>query len=160
MATTESESPALEVLAQLQLDLDGHVATLTGSGEDLVLVASDPAALLDQLATAAIPVGVGQVDGPRALGLVADILGQAGLRLTVQGPNGTLVTLGRGQASYLGRLLTGSERAQPGTVRSLAPLVRAIAVQRLGRERLLGIAGLVAVILALASLRRKSDLRR
>jgi hypothetical protein len=54
---------------------------------------------------------------------VADRLSRHGLTLTITGPGGPVVHLGEGAASWFGRAVTGSSAVQPGTVRSLAPLV-------------------------------------
>lgn len=151
---------AVEVEADLRLDVDGHAATLIGSGADLTLFCAEPSALLGQLSYAPVPVGVGRVDGPRTLGRAAAALDRAGLRLSVTGPGGAVLVLGRGQDSRVGRLVTGSRRARFGSTRALRPVVAAEVVRRAqrvpGRAVLGGLALLAAaVVIARPAIRRR-----
>lgn len=145
-----SPSHAVVVEADLRLELDGHAATLTGSGTDLTLHCAEPAALLGQLSFAALPSGVDRIDGPRSLGRAADGLYRAGLRLSVTGPDGAVLVLGRDQDSRLGRLATGSRRARFGSTRTLRPVVAAEVIRRVqrrpGRSVLGGLALLAAAV--------------
>lgn len=120
---TQPHVGRLAVAADLQLEVDGTAATLTGDGDHLVLRSDSPAALWDAISGAALPAGIGRVDGPRAVGLVGDALRESGLRLDVDGPHGTLARLGAGVDSRLGRVSTGSRAVQPGSPSALAPLV-------------------------------------
>src|SRR4051794_36142128 len=90
----------LHVVADVAVSVDGATATLTGSGADLRLESPDPAGLLDAVAHAELPAAVGRVDGPRALGRVADQLAAVGLTLTVAGPQGDVLSMGDAGGSW------------------------------------------------------------
>lgn len=113
----------LRIDADLHLRIDGRTATLTGDGQRLELKTEAPEAIWAALTGAALPAGLGRVQGPRAVGRFADQLTRHGLALTITGPGGPVVYLGEGAASRLGRAVTGSGAVHAGTVRSLAPLV-------------------------------------
>lgn len=158
---TADPAPRLRVDADLSLDLQldpqphtaGVAARLTGSGDRLVLESQDPVATWDAVTGAALPTGVAGADGPRAVGRLGDALSDAGLRLDVRGPRGSIARLGDGVDSPLGRLATGSRRVAPGTPSALGPLL----VARLRQERAAraAAAGVVALVLVLAARRRR-----
>ncbi len=140
----------LEVDADLTLEIDGVGATLRGHGQDIVLESADPAALLASLSYAALPVAVGRIDGPRSLGRVADLLNDEGLQLTVTGPAGPVLAMGRGARSSFGRIVTGSAFVRPGAVSVVRPLVLAEGRRRAAvvvRGRVGAVAGGSAVAL-------------
>ncbi|BEP12407.1 hypothetical protein acdb102_07180 [Acidothermaceae bacterium B102] len=136
----------MEVRADLTLEVDGVVSTLTGSGRDLVLHSADPAGILEALSYAALPASVGRIDGPRALGRVADALQEQGLRIDLTGPDGVYLRLGRGAQSRLGEVVTRSSFVQPGTVSAVRPLVGAELGRRLKRPA--GVAAVSASVIA------------
>jgi hypothetical protein len=127
--------PTVHVAADLRFEIDGATATVSGAGSDITVQCSDPARLLASISGAQLPVGVSRVDGPRALGRAADALGSAGLQLTVSGPDGAVLTLGRDARSSVVRVVTGSARVQPGAWVATRPLLRAALVARLARLR-------------------------
>src|SRR5690349_17840625 len=97
----QAGSSRLAVDANVQIVTDGHEATLTGSGQWLRLESRSPAALWAGLNQAALPAGFAGLNGPRAIGRLADQLASVGLTLTVAGPAGDLVHIGSGAASSL-----------------------------------------------------------
>ncbi len=120
---------SLTVEADLALVIDGHRATLTGSGGRLRLEADAPAALWAAMNSASLPAGLGRLSGPRAIGNVADQLAGQGLEFSVVGPSGELVRLGRNSSSRIGRLATGSSAVRFGSVRAVVPVLGALARQ-------------------------------
>lgn len=113
----------LDVTADLVLTVDGQHARLTGSRSDLRLTASDPVALWRSAASVPWPTGITVGSGPRALGALAGVLGDAGVHLDVTGPQGRVAELGRGVDSALGGGLTGSRRVRFGSPRTLVATV-------------------------------------
>ena len=113
----------LSVRADLRLTVDGTDATVSGDGDRLVVTAEDPAALWDAVAGAVLPADVAGVGGVRSAGRAADALRAAGLRLEVRGPHGSVVQLGSGVRSGVGRVVAGSSAVSPGSARTVAPLV-------------------------------------
>ena len=111
--------PAVRVLADLRLESDGQRAHLVGDGTALVLHTDNPMRFWSEINEAALPPGVGRVNGPRALGRAADVLADAGLTVDVTGPDGMLVRLGGATGSPFGRLSTGSSAVQFGSPRLL-----------------------------------------
>lgn len=140
----------LDVTADLTLDVDGVAAHLTGSGSRLVLTSSHPERVLDAAVASQLPAAVGRVDGPRAVGRLADMLREAGVRLEVRGPQGTVAAIGDDVRSLTGRVLTGSDAVAVGGPRALATLVWR------GRRRqvLQGAGGVVVLGVALRALSR------
>lgn len=124
-----SDGRRLHVVADLRVDCDGRSAHLTGSGSELRLVSDHPAEMWDAISTAALPSSVGSVNGPRAIGRLADQLRAVGLRFVVVGPKGELVRLGEPSTSLLGRLTTGSRAVQFGAARAVAPTALALVKQ-------------------------------
>ena len=139
----------MEVRADLTLEVDGVVSRLTGSGRDLVLHSSDPAGILEAFSYAALPASIGRIDGPRALGRVADALESQGLRIDLTGPEGVYLRLGRGVQSRVGEVVTGSSFVQPGRVSAVRPLVGAELGRRLRRPLRVAAVG-ASVVAALA----------
>ncbi len=143
------QRPAVSVYADLRLDSDGERAHLVADGTALVLHTDSPLRLWSTINRAALPSGVGRVNGPRALGRAADLLAGAGLSVQVTGPSGTLVLLGNSADSTLGRVATGSPAVEFGSVRVLASTLSAqVPVRRYG------LAALVAVLSAWVIARR------
>lgn len=140
----------LDVTADLTIDVDGVPAQLTGSGSRLVLTSSHPEQLLDAAAASMLPVGVGEINGPRAVGRVADLMREAGVRLEVRGPQGAVATLGDDVRSAVGRVLTGSDAVSVGRPGALAALVW----RGRRREVLIGAGGATVLLLAVRALRR------
>lgn len=146
----------LQVVADLTLSVDGMTSTVTGRGSELRIDTPDPARLLDAVAHAELPAGVGRVDSPRALGRIAEQLGASGLTLRVAGPRGDVLTMGDVSGSLLGRLVTGSPLVQMGRWAAVRPLLGA-AVRRRTGARAPAAAGLAAglAVLAAITLRRR-----
>lgn len=112
----------LRVVADLSIEVDGTSARLTSEGDRLLLTSSHPERVWAAVVATALPAGVGRVDGPRAVGRIADGLADAGLRLEVTGPRGSVVHLGAGVGSGWGRVLAGSAAVGPGKPAALAAL--------------------------------------
>lgn len=119
----------LGVVADLQLVVDGHRASLTGSGSELVMRSDDPAALWLAVVGADLPSGLGRVSGPRAVGRLADQLAGQGLGLSIEGPAGVLVRIGQDSYSTAGRLTTKSRSVRLGSPRAVAPVLIALVRQ-------------------------------
>jgi hypothetical protein len=113
----------LSVQADLTIEVDGDVARLTADGSALTLTADHPERVWASVLASALPAGVGELDGPRAVGRVADQLADAGLTLQVTGPRGTVADLGYGVRSRAGRVITGSAAVRPGAPGALVALV-------------------------------------
>jgi hypothetical protein len=113
----------LRVQANLAIEVDGTPAGLISVGDRLVLSSPHPERLWAAVIASALPIDVGEMDGPRAVGRLAAGLAEAGLRLEVTGPRGCLVHLGVGVHSRVGRALTGSWAVAPGAPRPLLALV-------------------------------------
>lgn len=129
-------SPAvLVVTADLDITVDGFSARLEGTGQHLVLRSDHPQLMWSSLTQASLPDAVGSISGLRAAGRAAQALSDIGLHLDVQGPRGTIVSLGHGEHSLIGRLLTGSDAVRPRSVRSLLPFVDVVAKGILRRRR-------------------------
>ncbi len=116
---------ALRVDADLFIDVDGTPAHLRGAGSHLVLSSPHPERVWAAAVGSALPAGVGVVDGPRAVGRLADALAGAGLSLDVTGPHGSVVRLGAGVSSALGRVSTGSAAVRPGPPLAVGAVVLA-----------------------------------
>jgi hypothetical protein len=116
---------AVSVFADLRIDSDGERAHLVGDGTALVLHTDSPLRLWSTINRAALPSGVGRVNGPRALGRAADLLARAGVSVDVMGPRGSVVRLGDGADSAFGRLTTGSVAVQFGSIPVLASTLSA-----------------------------------
>lgn len=121
----------LAVEADLRLDLGGRPARLTGSGRELTLQLTDPADALTQVGAALLPQA-GRLT-PRRLGWLADQLRDAGLRLTVRGPNGPLLVLGREGPGLL-RWLTRSRYVALGPPRVVARALATVVLRRWRRR--------------------------
>ena len=113
----------LAVQADVHMDLGGHRAHLTGSGGELRVDTDAPAALWTEVTRAELPSGWARVNGPRAIGRIADELARQGLSLSVTGPSGEVVRLGARVSSRLGRVTTGSAAVGFGSPRTVAPTV-------------------------------------
>lgn len=118
-----TEQGHLSVQADLTIDVDGDTAHLTSDGAALTLTSSHPERVWASIVGAALPVGVGAIDGPRAVARIADQLVDAGLTLEVTGPRGTVADLGFGVRSRVGRVVTGSSSVRPGAPVALLTLV-------------------------------------
>lgn len=129
-------SPAvLLVTADIDIDVDGFSARLEGDGRHLVLRSDHPHRVWSSLARASLPDSVGNVSGLRAAGRAARAMADVGIHLDVQGPGGAVVSLGDGESSMIGRLVTGSSAVRPRSVRSLLPFVGAAINEVLRRRR-------------------------
>lgn len=147
---TGSGPPELRVDADLRLDVDGVTASITGHGDDVTVFSETPGRLWAALAEAALPSGVGRVDGPRALGRLANSLDERGVRVHIDGPQGRLVTLGDPRSSFVGRVATGSGHLRLGSPRAVGPIVAA----RL-RPRYLAAATFIGLSAVLAAWHRR-----
>ena len=116
-------SGQIQVEADLTFEIDGTPARLTSEGDLLVLSSAYPERVWASVTSAALPAGIGRLDGVRAVGQVASELAAAGLRLEVAGPRGELAYLGKGVRSRLGRVVTGSAAVAPGTPSAVAVLI-------------------------------------
>ena len=112
----------LAVTADFRMEVGGTTATVTGSGQHLVVRSPHPELLWAELNGAALPESVGRINGPRSVGRVAELLRQYGLDLDIEGPDGVLVRLGSGAHSWWGARLTGSSAVQLVSARSLPPM--------------------------------------
>jgi hypothetical protein len=113
----------MRVEADLTIDIDGTPARLASDGDRLILSSAHPERIWAAAVSAALPAGIGTLDGPRAVGRMARELAAAGLRLEVTGPRGTVAHLGDGVRSRLGRAVTGSAAVAPGTPSAVAVLL-------------------------------------
>ena len=141
----------LDVTADLSIDVDGVAAQLTGRRSRLVLTSAQPERVFDAAVSSMLPVGVGSISGPRAVGRVADLLREAGVRLEVRGPQGLVAAIGADVHSPTGRLLTGSDAVSAGRPEALA----ALAWRGRRREVLLGAGGAVAAVALLLRVLRR-----
>ena len=113
----------IRVEADLEIAVDGVPARLTSHGDRLVLSSPHPERVWAAVLSAALPVRVGALDGPKAVGRLGAELAAAGLRLEVTGPRGTVAHLGDGVRSRFGRLATGSAAVSPGAPTAVAALL-------------------------------------
>lgn len=119
----------LVVQADVRMVIDGHPAHLTGSGQDLRISTDSPAQLWAEVNRAELPSGLGRVNGPRAIGRLADQLAAYGLAVSVVGPTGEVVRLGARVSSRVGRIATGSTAVHFGSPRTLAPTLAQVVRQ-------------------------------
>ena len=115
MTADRGRRSTLRVEADLDIQVAGTSAHLGGHGDRLTLTCADPDQLWAAVSVAAAAAPMGSDSGPRAVGRLADELTAAGLGLEVVGPHGTMVRLGQGVHSLLGRAATGSYAVRPGT---------------------------------------------
>ncbi|GAB3533319.1 hypothetical protein GCM10027403_07050 [Arthrobacter tecti] len=87
--------------------------TVKAAGTEVVISCEDP--------SVAAFGGVGSLDGVRDL---AARLAGLGLTVTVDGPGGTIVSLGKVETSMAQRLMTRSPHIRTGSLAALAPLIR------------------------------------
>ncbi len=113
----------IRVEADLEFAVDGTPARLTSHGYRLVLSSPHPERVWAAVLSAALPVRVGALDRPKAVGRLAAELAAVGLRLEVTGPRGAVAHLGDGVQSRLGRLATGSAAVSPGAPSAVAVLL-------------------------------------
>lgn len=116
----------LTVDADLRMDLNGHPAHLTGSGQDLRIDTDVPAELWAEISRAELPAGLGRINGPRAIGRAATEMARHGVSVSIVGPTGELVRVGARVSSRLGRLTTGSTAVRFGSARTVAPTALAV----------------------------------
>lgn len=128
-------SPGLvSVAADLDIEMDGVFARLEGDGQRLVLRSEQPQLMWSSLIQASIPDSVGSVSGLRAAGRAARAMSDIGIHLDVEGPRGAVVSIGDGEHSMIGRLVTGSSAVRPGSIRSLLPFVGVVTRAALRRR--------------------------
>lgn len=116
--TTSPRSATLRIEADLRIDVDGQSASLVGQGQRLTFTTQDPGQLLASLRDIPLPAGVGAVQGIRAVGRIADALGEQGLEFHMAGPDGDLVHLGTGAHSWWGWAVTGSSLIRVHSLRA------------------------------------------
>lgn len=127
-------SPAvLSVTADLDITVDGHSAHLEGHRQHLVLRSDVPHLMWSSLTQASLPDEVGNLSGLRSVGRAAQAMADMGVHLDIEGPRGTVISLGHGEHSVIGRLVTGNSAVRPGSVRTLVPFVEVVAKRVLRR---------------------------
>jgi hypothetical protein len=138
--------------ADLEVELDGHLATVSADGTHVRVRADQPLPVVRELRIAARRAGVGHASPARALGRVADELAAAGLTASVEGPHGPVLYLG-GAGSRLGRWLTGSPSVREGAASGWRPVVRDAMAQaaRSHRSLIAGIVGIAGIAAAVAA---------
>jgi hypothetical protein len=140
--TPEGE-PALEVSADLSIEVDGVPLRVRASGSEITATSADVRRLFSAVRVA----GGATTQGPpgRAqLARVADTLAERGLTARLDGPAGRVLSLGADVDSAAGSALLGTRRARlhpAGAVRSSGPVPVA--------------AGLLLVVLAVVARRRR-----
>ncbi len=140
--TPEGE-PALEVSADLSIEVDGVPLRVRASGSEITATSADVRRLFSAVRVA----GGATTQGPpgRAeLARVADTLAERGLTARLDGPAGRVLSLGADVDSAAGSALLGSRRARlhpAGAARSSGPVPVA--------------AGLLLVVLAVLARRRR-----
>jgi hypothetical protein len=154
--TPAHRAGTLRLQADVDLVVDGRLATVSADGTHVRVRADDPVPILRELQLAARGAGAGSIRPARALGLVADELAAAGLTATVEGPRGPVLHLGA-PGSRLGRWVTGSAVVRPGPVSGWrAVLGGALAPALHPRRVWLGAAaGTATVTLAVAAVLRR-----
>lgn len=125
----------LSMVADLDIDVDGHSARLEGEGQRLVLRSEHPHLLWSSVIQASVPDAVGHLTGVRSAGRAASAMADVGMHLDVEGPRGTVVSIGDGEHSVIGRLVTGSSAIRPRSVRALLPFVGVILGKVLRRPK-------------------------
>lgn len=133
---------ALKVEAALTLEIDGRAASITGSGQRLVMHLDAPGHTVHTVQGLASSWAVGQL----ATGLRA-----AGLRLDIEAAHGRLLSLGAGVDSALGRLGTGSRAVSAGSPRALVYLGAQLLRRTAAERRKASVAGLGAGVLLAAA---------
>lgn len=137
--------PALDVQAALSLEIDGRAASITGSGDRLVLHLNSPGHTLH---------AARGFTSSAAVRAVANTLRLAGLRLDVEGAHGRLLSLGAGVDSVLGRVSTGSRAVSAGSPRAIAYLAAQLLRRTAGRRRSAAVAGFTGGVFVAAALVR------
>ncbi len=124
-------------------------ARVHGEEATLVVRTEEPSRLVSALRAA------GATD-VRGLGRGASFLAARDVALQVEGPGGTVLRIGSGAASPLGRLLTGSSAVGIGSPRAVAPIARGAVTDLVGtRPGWLGLAAVAAALALVALLRRR-----
>lgn len=157
--TAATRAAVIHVDADLRLEIGGSLVTVTGSGRDIRVHADSPVAVLTAVSGAALPAGLGRVNGPRALGRVADGLRGLGLEIHVHGPTGDLLALGGAGRFGWGQLLTGSSAVRVGAFRAVTPLARGW-LGTLDYRRPASLAGLIGTAVAAAVVLARRTRRR
>jgi uncharacterized protein (TIGR03382 family) len=131
---TPEGTPALEVTADLRLEVDGVPVRVRASGTEIEVTSAD----VRRLFAAVRVAGGAATQGPpgRAeLARVADTLADRGLTARLDGPAGRVLSLGADVDSAAGSALLGTRRARlhpAGALRSSGPVPVAAAVALLG----------------------------
>lgn len=136
--------PALEVQAELALDIDGRAASIIGSGDRLVMHLDSPGHAL---------YAMRGLTSSATVGALATALRATGLRLDVEGAHGRLLSLGAGVDSVLGRWGTGSRAVSTGSPRALAYLSAQVLRRAVGRRYIASAAGVALAVLVATTLR-------
>jgi hypothetical protein len=159
--TTAHRAGSVRLHADLEVVVDGRLATVSADGTHVRVRADDPVPIVRQLQLAALQAGVGHVGPAHALGRVADELAAAGLTASVEGPHGPVLHLGV-PGSRLGRWVTGSAVVRPGPVSGWRAVIGGAAVDALRprrswpRQAWLGAtAGAVALTVVVAAVLRR-----
>ena len=135
----------LEVTADLSVEVDGAPVRVTGRGGDLHVVADDVRGFVLGLRAAATARN-GTRPGRADVGDLAGALADAGLTARLASPSRSVVTLGSGVDSVLGRLLLGTRQARPDAL----GILRAS-----GQARAVGAALAAGLLVGIAVVRRR-----
>jgi uncharacterized protein (TIGR03382 family) len=140
---TPEDEPALQVSADLSIEVDGVPLRVRASGSEITATSADVRRLFSAVRLAGGAATQGS-PGRAELARVADTLAERGLTARLDGPAGRVLSLGADVDSAAGSALLGSRRARlhpAGAVRSSGPVPAA--------------AGLLLVALAVLARRRR-----
>jgi hypothetical protein len=117
---------ALEVTADLRVDVDGVGARIDGTGSHLTVTVDDAAALASKLRTGAATIPGGLRTRRRALTRSLTAIDAAGLTITVTDAKGPLVRVGAEAHSRLARLVVANPHVELARRREAAAVVTAL----------------------------------
>lgn len=142
--------PELSISADLRFDIDGNHGTVIGDGHSVVVFSESPLRLLSALRQVELPSQLVGLKVRRAVGAAADYLSATGMSVEVRGDRGTLLVLGAGHDSKVGRWLTGSDSVEFGSSVYLASVV-AERTGQLVATRKIGVAAAFVAFLGVVS---------
>jgi hypothetical protein len=114
---------AINIHSDLDIQAGSRHARLLANGTHLRLITDDPAGFLTESSHALRSATAGSSSVRLVIAQTAAALDQAGLSAEVASPRGTLIELGRGRGSSVGRLATGSPHVRLGNPVALVSLV-------------------------------------